>query len=335
MTATYRRGFTLIELLVVLAIVAVLIGLLLPAVQKVRESANRMKCQNNLKQLALACLNYEAAHGALPPGGDAMTDRQGSLHVHILPYMEQENLYREIRRFPTIRAAVAGGVLPRTFSYARCPSDGDQPDNPRYCNYRGSMGPQCNLGPCSYDPYQVWCNGTSTQPTRPLPVPTLPGYTNSPNYGDTTDPSLVRGLFNRGGARIRIASVQDGLSNTIALGELLPHVNVSYRFGVDDGGWANWDGGSNPASTIVPINYRIDPNDFGRPTFVNCDVNCPEGTAHCLWNWALSWAFKSNHRGGANFALGDGSVRFVSQDINHATLQYLGCRHDGQVVALP
>ncbi len=328
-------GFTLIELLVVVAIVGVLIGLLLPAVQKVRESANRLRCQNHLKQLALACHDYHAIFDAFPTGGDGMTDKGGSLLVHTLPYLEQDNLYRAIRRYPTIGAATAAGVLPRPLPYGRCPSDAADPTNPRYCNYRGSMGPQCDLGPCGDDPFQPYCNGTATNPTQPLSPPTCAGYSNSPNWGDTTDPTQVRGIFNRGGARITSADVTDGLSNTLLIGEMIPYLNVSYRFSITDAGWANWDGGSNPSSTIVPINYPINPDDYGQPVFTVCAVNCPEGSRHCIWNWAVSWGFKSDHPGGANFAFADGSVHFVNETIDHKAYQYLGCRNDGQVVSIP
>src|SRR5262245_5634334 len=104
-----RRGFTLVELLVVIAIIAVLIGLLLPAVQKVREAASRMACSNNLKQLGLACHNYESSHGRLPPGylGPMPNEREygadvdqlqhAGLLVYLLPYIEQDAISRQLQ----------------------------------------------------------------------------------------------------------------------------------------------------------------------------------------------------------------------------------------------
>ena len=89
-----RRGFTLIELLVVIAIIAILIGLLLPAVQKVREAAARARCQNNVKQIGLACHNYESANAVLPAWSQASSSETGSAHFYLLPYLEQENLFR-------------------------------------------------------------------------------------------------------------------------------------------------------------------------------------------------------------------------------------------------
>src|SRR5262245_10869609 len=93
--ACARRGFTLIELLVVIAIIAVLIGLLLPAVQPVRDAANRTTCTNNVKQLALACHNFENTFGTLPPWAGSAAGEYGSAHYLLLPYIEQEALFRQ------------------------------------------------------------------------------------------------------------------------------------------------------------------------------------------------------------------------------------------------
>jgi prepilin-type N-terminal cleavage/methylation domain-containing protein/prepilin-type processing-associated H-X9-DG protein len=168
-----QHGFTLIELLVVIAIIAVLIGLLLPAVQKVREAAARMKCSNNLKQYGLAVHSYFGNFGACPrnewarsPANDFWFSCKGSWQVQLLPYMEQNNLLNGLPNRDqiggtnimnlangnwsgwndgggtTLPAALKVGKLP----YGRCPSDGYEPDNPNLTNYMGSMGPQCLWG---------------------------------------------------------------------------------------------------------------------------------------------------------------------------------------------
>src|SRR5262245_60285449 len=172
-----RKAFTLIELLVVIAIIAVLIGLLLPAVQKVREAANRMKCMNNLKQLGLAIHSYHDANSFIPPGsvrnpgiGDIWVAQKTSWIVAVLPYMEQDNLYKQIPSIgqagvDSIALAVAAGVLPRKLPWGRCPSDGFEVDSGNWVNYAGSMGPTCLntcvLGgnpQCGAKPWEQYCN---------------------------------------------------------------------------------------------------------------------------------------------------------------------------------
>ena len=261
-------GFTLIELLVVIAIIAVLIGLLLPAVQKVREAANRMKCSNNLKQFGLALHNYNDVNGSFPRGGKHLPEGswndKGSWLVYALPYMEQNNvwaalgdprvkLYEPKVNSISIALSPALKIFPVALPFLRCPSDNFLPSYPYYSNYVASNGPHCGVGPvCGNDnPFQKYCNG---------------------------------------------------------------HERV---------------GDSSPPTTITPINYKSDFDDG------NACTTDPVNQLHNLRNWNVSFGFKSNHAGGVNFVFGDGSVHFISQDINHQTYQYLGCRNDGQPVEVP
>src|SRR5262245_40633987 len=177
-----HRAFTLIELLVVIAIIAILIVLLLPAVQKVREAAARMKCQNNLKQLALACHTYHDTKGYFPPGARLFNEEfsnpwschydKGSWLVQILPYVEQTPLWDQIPfkdyfnvtnvndpQNNSIAQAVSRGVLPKRVPIYRCPSDDFDIDQP-YSNYAGSLGPTCLMMPPwgSTGPYHQYCD---------------------------------------------------------------------------------------------------------------------------------------------------------------------------------
>jgi prepilin-type N-terminal cleavage/methylation domain-containing protein/prepilin-type processing-associated H-X9-DG protein len=362
-------AFTLIELLVVIAIIAVLIGLLLPAVQKVREAAYRMKCSNNLKQLGLACHTYHDVNNAFPKGNQGTWGNDhGSWMFAVLPFIEAGDLYTQVvsvtgpggkprygdpvtvAPFWDMSLATSLNILPKKLGFTRCPSDNFDIDNPHYANYFGSQGPQCNDGSCSprADPFEFRCNakvgvgpGPDFLPTDSLL--TYPGYDKSPSWGSSNVAGKCRGMFCRGpnvsgasgGPQIRIADVPDGLSNTILLGESLVGQNEFQRWG-NGWGWAGYNSVSQ-GQTIQPINWPIDTNTYGDTSWSDCNSNCTKhgvDPAHCVWNWHVTWGFKSNHSGGANFCFGDGSVRFLGQDIDMQTYQYLGCRHDGQPVAI-
>jgi prepilin-type N-terminal cleavage/methylation domain-containing protein/prepilin-type processing-associated H-X9-DG protein len=373
------QAFTLIELLVVIAIIAVLIGLLLPAVQKVREAAYRAKCSNNLKQLGLACHSYHDVNLSFPKGNQGTWGNDhGSWMFASLPYMEQGDLYSQVialvnpasgakygdpvTLYPSGKAwdmslAVAANLVPKKLGFTRCPSDSFDVDNPRFSNYIGSQGPQCNDGSCSprADPFELNCNakvgvgpGPEFLPTTA--VNTYAGYGPSPSWGSTTETGKCRGIFCRGpdvalaagGPLIRISDVPDGLSNTIMLGETLVGQNEFQRWG-NTWGWTGYNSVSQ-GQTIQPINWPINTSTFGIGTvddadgagWTSCSANCPGiDPTNCVWNWHVTWGFKSNHSGGANFCFGDGSVRFLQQNIDMGTYQYLGCRNDGQAVSLP
>jgi prepilin-type N-terminal cleavage/methylation domain-containing protein/prepilin-type processing-associated H-X9-DG protein len=378
------RGFTLIELLVVIAIIAILIGLLLPAVQKVREAAARMTCQNNLKQLALACHTYHEANNAFPRGGnynpeDALTNPRysgtdpatglswGSQHYRgsrgswlflILPYIEQNNLYnysnggssplsailaipeepsyggnwfgqpeplRWARRSGASLHDIAGGMAALTgqpnpfrvspISTLRCPSDEYTPPaglQGLACNYVGVYGPSCPFENCS-----------AAATFRGNCMMTAWGLRGQGNER-TTNPSLFLGMFNWGGAVIRIGDVTDGTSNTLLIGEILMGQNARVNEMLDQQGWVDAKTWVNLGYTNIPINH-FTPEDPGQ-TICSSTSNQFRSSA----NYAVSLGYKSRHTGGVNFAFADGSVRFVSQFINQQTYTYLSWRNDGQ-----
>jgi prepilin-type N-terminal cleavage/methylation domain-containing protein/prepilin-type processing-associated H-X9-DG protein len=348
------RGFTLVELLVVIAIIGVLIGLLLPAVQKIREAANRMKCSSNLRQLGLACHLYHDTYQMFPPGGKMNPDwnwiaDRGSWIVWTLPFMEQDNIFKLI---PHINEAFINPVngnleydsigiqtydwganrptqgmwlvfnqqgiaFPPVLPVTRCPSDGFGIGQ-AYSNYVGSLGPQCatsDTGGGCKNPYQTYCQDYPQW-----------GYSWSPDHGNTEDSTQLRGMFNRLGCKINMASVQDGTSNTFLLGETLPECHDHFWAGH----WTHFNGGNAHVHTLVPMNF--DTCDPGGGSGWCTPSNPSKTVANVKYNWNTSWGFKSRHTQGCNFCFVDGSVHFISQSVDYRTYQLLGCRNDGQVL---
>jgi prepilin-type processing-associated H-X9-DG protein/prepilin-type N-terminal cleavage/methylation domain-containing protein len=343
-----RVGFTLIELLVVIAIIAVLIGLLLPAVQKVRESAARMKCQNNLKQFGLAMYSYESTNGAFPYGGyygsarywqqgtairnQYSRDLRGNFVVLTLPFMEQSALYSRLPKGAEspFSCNVVGtdevtgdGTFPLTFRqaslpYNQCPSDeaitnpSGNPLEPRG-SYYSSLGPTYmypdKCNPAPAQPFASYYSGAN------LP---WPATSPDPLNGYVDDINKVPGMFNPSGFKPRIADVPDGLSNTIALGEGLAGEALK-RIGKDFSEWYYWTYAL--STTAVPINYRLDPA-----------ILCATDALRSAENQNLAFGFKSRHTGGANFLFADGSVHFLSQSIAMDAYQLLGAKADGRAI---
>jgi prepilin-type N-terminal cleavage/methylation domain-containing protein/prepilin-type processing-associated H-X9-DG protein len=324
MTRTQRQAFTLVELLVVIAIIAVLLGLLVPAVQQVREAANRITCANNLRQLALAAQNRHDARGSLPPAFILVDGSNGNfangttLWVELFPYVEQDNLQKRWD-YSDMRKNIAGGrdaTVAQVIKVMLCPSD-----------------------PLSSNPAD-WTDSGYWWP----PLAWFDGFYGASSYGGNggtlsfTDGNFpaqsLDGVFYQS-SRVRLTDITDGTSITFLFGER-SHRDAEYDrltaafdpgFGplARWGCWAfdsHWDGAAAALtlSTPVPINYRVpplpDPGDW-------------------LWEGYRLCAFGSGHPHGANFAFADGSVHFISESIPLTQLQALSTRAGGEVVEVP
>ncbi|MEZ6060832.1 MAG: DUF1559 domain-containing protein [Planctomycetaceae bacterium] len=340
-----RPGFTLIELLVVIAIIAILIALLLPAVQQAREAARRTQCKNNLKQYGLAIHNYHDVHNTIPIAGGGWnpvhnppTWQQPSnvgWQIRCLPFLEQGPLYNELdwgqnKPASQYTSGIVGYLQTQILAdgqaaawhqipTARCPSDMSENDRiggNAQSNYTGSPGSQ-RFNSQNGDPCQPYL-----QFIEPLFGSRAAGKSqdNNIHFVDTANPSELSGLFGRLGITIKFRDISDGLSNTIAVGETLP--DCSDHTG---GFWIYNGHGNTHASTAVKIN-----------DLTTCNRTSPQ---QILWpgceaknNWNIAHGFRSRHVGGAQFLLADGSVRFLSENIDHGTYQKLGGRADGGVV---
>jgi prepilin-type N-terminal cleavage/methylation domain-containing protein len=290
-----RTGFTLIELLVVIAIIAILIGLLLPAVQKVREAAARSQCQNNLKQIGLALHNFHDRAGAFPPGyydtAPWPADDTGpgwGWAAYLLDDLEQGNLQRQISyTVPVGAAAPPVPALRATFlKVFWCPAD-------RMVGTFTVTDGGSQSWVFAHGNY-VACNGND-------------------GVDDNSTPPHT-GAFVRGARGFKIADVTDGLSNTFFVGERCTTMSLS-----------TWDGV--PAGGLVP-SVRS-PGDFsGGSALVlgHCGPHLPNDSIVTDAD-----AMSSAHTGGVQFLLGDGSVRMISNSISQTAYDALATRAGGEV----
>ncbi len=326
-----RLAFTLVELLVVIAIIGVLVALLLPAVQSAREAARRMSCSNHLKQYGLAIQNYHDTFNVYPinatgTAGNALP--RLTWQVRILPYMEQKAVFDAIDfNIDARRLPVAGGVILWAVSpaYTHCPSDATVPKvmlsgtaARAQCNYGGSLGSQ-NV------------DGTVAGKCQPFKAFEQIMTGGNPRFGEMNpiNKARVSGIFAFSAVVLRIADVSDGTSNTLLVGEVLPGCQVNYNGDPQAGTWINsWGnlysiGGG--VSTITPINEMT-------TCLQSNKISNPQCNPASLETMQYAYGFKSRHPGGAQFTLADGSVRFITQNINHSMFQYLGSREGGETL---
>jgi prepilin-type N-terminal cleavage/methylation domain-containing protein/prepilin-type processing-associated H-X9-DG protein len=332
---TRHPGFTLIELLVVIAIIAILIGLLLPAVQKVRGAAARIQCANNLKQIGLACHNYMDANNGLPPNGNYVWNGSGvtttnawSAAARILPQIEQENLFRGINF--AVSYNVQTGISSKRVGTFMCPSevnDKGQGTDPTYGNKHWPINYALNLG--------TW------------PVLTAKG--SGMQTGD--------GAFgpNRG---YRPADFTDGMSNTLAATEVKAFTNrvtgasnattysppppppadaaavLSYPLGTFNPSafthveWVDGKVHETGFTTALTPNTKVAYTSGGAVY----DVDFVTATESSPGDTYAAVTARSFHEGGVNALFMDGSVRFVRDTVPLATWRALGTRSGGEVV---
>jgi prepilin-type N-terminal cleavage/methylation domain-containing protein/prepilin-type processing-associated H-X9-DG protein len=349
-----RLGFTLIELLVVIAIIAILIGLLLPAVQKIREAANRMKCSNNLKQMGLAAHNYESANGYLPPSqhslvepapgtGILTTYSSGApAQVLMLPYVEQANKLNQFdmhynvnsdapinSNYPAKPGANAAARMSDVPIYL-CPSD------PSKQFYIGPAGRQSYFGSLGAQAHQRGSN-PSLDGIFAMPLPAA---------GQLMDGTPF-------------SAITDGTSNTVMFSEVMRSTiawnagsgirdNITVIINSSNTGFNNTDGttipmcidGSNWSSSIKYAGlqyYRNLPSNFlfTHSLPINWNKKVPSGVQHySCGNTAFNVmhiAASSYHSGGVNACLADGSVRFFRDSLDYQVWRNLGSRAGGEV----
>ena len=308
-----QRGFTLIELLVVIAIIAVLIALLLPAVQQAREAARRTQCKNNLKQIGLAMFTYEETYKMFPPGFIAKTPPSGSANsversmyswgALILPYIDQAPLFQKLNVGNVLlETNLSNGnlsILQTPLAGFRCPSD----TGPALNNFDDTLSFDAALNANQYNSHV-----TSTGSDR-IPI-ALSNYVMNGGTSDSTTPLVYAtqygpaqgvGFIN---SSVTIANITDGSSNTILAGERawrFANITIGAANVLGFSSETNASGSNMRTACLAALGIGYDGINFTGGNQVH-----------------QRRSFSSNHVGGAHFTMADGSVRFISQNIDYA-----------------
>jgi prepilin-type N-terminal cleavage/methylation domain-containing protein/prepilin-type processing-associated H-X9-DG protein len=313
-------AFTLIELLVVVAIIAVLIGLLLPAVQKVRSAAARIQCGNNLKQIGLACHNFHDAYQTFP----AHYNSVGLWVVQLAPYLEQDPFYQQwlatltasLPRLPQVKGG-PNSLQATVFKTLICPADALP------------TPPVVEIFAPGFYPDGIYSSLTSYGPN-----------TGTRGFASVYDlPKIDDGVFLvlNLAQPVRIADITDGTSSTILFGEAYHRDPLWLTFShqcigpptnnLDLSAKAAWVWDDTVArNASVPINWQLTPSDVAGPFPGPWTPPCRDVQYKRLG------AYGSGHGGGANVILADGSVHFLRESLSLATLQALSTRAGGEVI---
>lgn len=318
-----RRGFTIIELLVVILIIGLLVALLFPATQSVREAARRIQCSSNLRQFGLALNTHHELMNRFPDnGGKGWTfygSGPGMFTIKLFPYMEQQALFDQILAGKDIYAVDMAAVCSanpalNTFLVPgfRCPSskfgmfgtDGATGQPIAVMDYAGSSGAQATNVPwCTQYPGNRWDTGRDADSNNPTNL--------------VTELSGIFSRTNGNGLIVSAKEIPDGASNTIAMGEVRPDCSLHNSVLP----W--WNVQKCISTTSIPLNFPTCPNEPLGNDGVSVR-NC-----YSLNSFTTEVGFKSPHPQAVGFVFADGTVKFLKDSIDFDNLNRLGCRHDG------